>query len=286
MVTLCHASPAATARWSDLANELDCWGAEGRTATLWWRDDDAAAPCDRLDRQLAIAGEAPVALAVVPADAQRGLAAQFDAAGRGSREIPRVAILQHGWRHTDHGSRDGAKKSEYPAQRSVESVAADLDTGRSRLRTLFGDRALPVLVPPWNRFAEAFLPLLPACGIAAISQAKPRDEAWPAPGVFAANVHLDLVAWKEDRGFVGEAAALGGLVGHLRARRRGEVDRDEPTGVLTHHLVQDEATGDFLLRLVALTAAHRAARWLDAREVFAPCLDAGAPAVRGTAPLA
>jgi D-arabinose 5-phosphate isomerase GutQ len=39
---------------------------------------------------------------------------------------------------------------------------------------------------------------------------------------------------------------------------------------LTHHLVQDQATDEFLLRLLALTLAHPAARWLDAGEVFAP----------------
>jgi peptidoglycan/xylan/chitin deacetylase (PgdA/CDA1 family) len=225
-----------------------------------------------------------MAFAVIPATAQPELAAELgNDAARGPHQRPGLGILQHGWRHADHGSMTGGKKSEFPAESSDASVAADLAAGQKRLRGLFGDRALPVLAPPWNRFAEAFLPLLSACGIKAISRANPRDAAWPASGVFAANVHVDLVAWKGDRGFIGEAAALAGLVGHLRARRRGEVDRDEPTGVLTHHLVQDEATGDFLLRLVALTAAHRAARWLDAREVFAPCLDAVAPASPGIA---
>src|SRR5271167_1837939 len=270
MITLCHASPVATPRWPDLANELDCWGAEGRIATLWWRDDDAAAPCDRLDRLLAIAGEAAVALAVIPATVQPGLAARIDDTARRSNESPRVTILQHGWGHADHGSGTGAKKSEFPVERSATSVAADLVAGRERLRGLFGGRALSVLAPPWNRFAEVFLPLLADCGIAAISRVNPRGAAWPAPGVFAANVHVDLVAWKADRGFIGEAAALGGLVEHLRTRRCGEVDGDEPTGILTHHLVQDDATGDFLLRLVALTAAHPAASWLDAGAVFAP----------------
>jgi hypothetical protein len=279
MITLCHASPAATGQWSDLASELDCWGAEGRIATLWWRDDDAAAPCDRLDRQLAIAGEVPVALAVIPATAQPELAARLgDDAGRPSPQHPRVAILQHGWNHTDHGSATGAKKSEFPAERSPATVAADLLAGGERLRALFGDRALPILAPPWNRLAETFLALLPGCGIGAISRVNPRGSAWPAPGVFAANVHVDLVAWKKDRGFIGEATALGGLIQHLRARRCGEVDHDEPTGILTHHLVQDKAAGDFLMRLVALTGAHRAVRWLGADEVFAPGLGAAAAA--------
>ena len=38
---------------------------------------------------------------------------------------------------------------------------------------------------------------------------------------------------------------------------------------LTHHLVQDEATGAFLGRLISLTHNHPAARWLDADTVFA-----------------
>lgn len=280
MITLRHASPGATGQWSDLANELDSWGAEGRIATLWWRDDDAAAPCDRLDRQLAIAADVPVALAVIPATAQPGLAALLGDgdANRRSPQQSRVAILQHGWRHADHGSVTGTKKSEFPAERSCTSVAAELVAGRERLRELFGERALPVLAPPWNRFAEAFLPLLASCGIAAISQLNPRGAAWPAPGLFAANVHVDLVAWKGNRGFVGESAALGGLVRQLQARRYGTADHSEPTGMLTHHLVQDEDTDDFLLRLMALTVAHRAARWLDAGEVFAPGLDLAASA--------
>ena len=63
--------------------------------------------------------------------------------------------------------------------------------------------------------------------------------------------------------------ALRGLIGHLRARRSKGVDAGEPTGILTHHLVQDEATGTFLRKLAAITGGHRAARWLDATEVFA-----------------
>ena len=285
MVTVSEASPAA-ARWADLARELDCWGAEGRNAGLWWRDDDAAAPCERLDRLLAIARTAPVALAVIPALAAPGLAAWLEAsAARADRPAP-IAVLQHGWRHLDHAPRAAtdrllAKKSEFPADRPGLTVAADLAAGRERLRALFGGRALAVLAPPWNRFDDSFLPLLAGCGIGAISQVKPRAAAWPAPGVFAANVHVDLVAWKEGRGFIGEAAALGGLVGHLRARRGGEADRDEPTGILTHHLVQDLATDEFLMRLMALTLAHPAARWLDAGEVFGPGIGTSGAAPSG-----
>jgi hypothetical protein len=81
---------------------------------------------------------------------------------------------------------------------------------------------------------------------------------------------LDLIAWTGSRGFVGEDAALSGLVQHLRARRLCAVCADEPTGILTHHLVQDEATDAFLDRLITVSVAHPAVLWLDAGEIFAP----------------
>jgi hypothetical protein len=254
------------AGWSDLADELDRWEESERFATLWWRDDDTAAPSRALEHLLAIAGDVPIALAVIPALADSGLGAWLARSSRSASE-PRLAVLQHGWRHANHAV-DG-KKSEFPAGRRYREVASDLAAGRTWLRTLLGKRALPVLVPPWNRFDASFLTLLPACGFVAISRAKPRRAASPAPELAEVNIHVDLVAWHRNRAFIGEQTALGSLVGHLQARRRGGVDAGEPTGILTHHLVQDEATDEFLVRLIATTGAHPVARWLKATEVFA-----------------
>jgi hypothetical protein len=253
-------------RWSDLIDEFDRWREVGRVATLWWRDDDAAGPSDRLDRLLSISGDIPITLAVIPAGADARLAAWLAHPFRSSRTA-RLFVLQHGWRHQSHAV-DG-KKSEFPSERSLQAVACDLAAGRMRLVALFEARALPVLAPPWNRFDGRFLSLLADCGLGGISSVGPRRSVRPAPGVVAANVHVDLVAWNGDRGFIGEEAALRGLIGHLHARRSEGVDAEEPTGILTHHLVQDEATDTFLRKLAAITGVHRAARWLDATEVFA-----------------
>jgi hypothetical protein len=257
---------AAPAGWTELAGELDRWEDAGRMATLWWRDDDAASPSAALDRLLSLARGIPTTLAVIPAAADAALSS---ALGRWTE----IAVVQHGWRHANHAA--GGKKSEFPSERYVDAAAADLVDGRRRLAELFGDRALAVLAPPWNRLDERLVPLLPACGIGGLSRVRARRTAWPAPDVFEANVHVDLVAWTGGRGFVGEEAALGGLIEHLRARRLGEADPEEPTGILTHHLVQDRAADAFLRRLVELADAHPAARWLAGREVFALAL--GAP---------
>ncbi|HVC50841.1 MAG TPA: polysaccharide deacetylase family protein [Stellaceae bacterium] len=255
MVARAHA--VANAEWSDLADELDRWEEAGRVATLWWRDDDAVAMTPSLARLVALAGAVPLALAVIPADADGQLAAAL-------RPLANVAVLQHGWRHANHAV--VGKKSEFPPERAASLVAADLASGRERLAALFGASALPVLVPPWNRFAPSFEKLLAGAGIAGLSAMAPRRVPPLDPRIAALDVHIDLVAWRGGRGFVGEAAALGLLVSALRERRLGLTDAVAPTGVLTHHLLLDAATADFLARLTALVNAHPAARWVDIRE--------------------
>src|SRR6516164_11814647 len=231
---------ATTVGWPNLVDELDQWRDAGRVATLWWRDDDAATASNRLDRLVSIAGEVPISLAVIPAAADLGLAAWLTCPSRS----PRLAVLQHGWCHVNRAV--NPKKSEFPPERSRTAVASDLATGRARLTALFGTRALPVLAPPWNRFASCFLLLLPACGLGAISRAKPRRTPWPAPGIAEVNVHIDLVAWAEDRGFIGEEAALRKIVRQVQSLGLREVEPHETTSIFTLHLVQDEATNALL----------------------------------------
>jgi hypothetical protein len=259
--------PVIPAEWPDLVDELDRWEEAGRVATLWWRDDDAVAPSRALERLVSIAGQVPIALAVIPARAQAELAAWLS-----DRQVSvpgaRIDVLQHGWNHSNRSV--GAKKSEFPAERSSAVVASELAEGRRRLTKLFGTRALPVLVPPWNRFDDRHLPFLGHCDLSGISRAKPRRRARPVLGIVEANVHVDLVAWAGDRNFIGEEAALSNLIAHLQARRLRLTCADEPTGLLTHHLIQDEPTEAFLQRLLEVSGAHVAAHWLAAIEIFVP----------------
>jgi hypothetical protein len=250
-------STSRLGKWAELTRELDRWADGGRAATLWWRDDDAVAATPQLADLLRLAAGIPLALAVVPADAEPGLA---DALA----DTPKVAVLQHGWCHANH-ARHG-KKSEYPAGRSAHDVSHELAAGKARLQALFGPRALPVMVPPWNRFAGEFLPLLPELGFAAIS-ATPSRTLLP-PGLAALDVHIDPVAWHRDRGFVGEPAALGALIGQLQAGRLGAQPPDRPIGLLTHHLVTDAATRAFIERLIAVTSIHLAIRWAAVSELL------------------
>ena len=243
--------------WSDLEAELDRWSGAGRQATFWWRDDDAVASTPALDRLLTLADGAPLALAVIPGNAEPSLVAAL-------AEHPAMRVVQHGWRHLNHGI---AAKSELGPERPLETRLDELAAGRDRLEAMFGTRVLPMLVPPWNRIGEDLVAMLPALGFRALSTCKPRRAALAAPRLTAVNTHVDLVDWSGSRGFIGESVALALAVDHLCARRLGLADAAEPTGLLTHHLVQDAPTDAFLRQLLALLRAHRGARMLDLAEL-------------------
>lgn len=243
--------------WRGLEDELDAWARAGRVASLWWRDDDAISDGVALRRLLNLVGDlqVPVALAVIPADVHPDLAEAIAGA-------PHALVLQHGWNHSNQAP-PPARKAELAAGRPWRQVVAELTRGRERLSTLFADRFLPVMVPPWNRIDPALVSRLPAAGFRGLSTYKARACAEPAPGLGQVNCHADPVDWHAGRGFAGAEVVLAAIVGHLRARRTGAADAAEPTGVLTHHKVHDEPTWAFLAELAARLRQHAAARWIS-----------------------
>lgn len=247
--------------WEALDRELDAWAEAGQRATLWWRDDDAVRLTPQVERVLALssATDTPVALAIIPRDADDDLAEQLT-------RVPTATALQHGFAHTNHAGADD-RQNEYGPERTLAVRLAELTAGWQRLARF--PRTLPVLVAPWNRLAADLPPALPAAGLSGLSALGARPAVEAAPGVRQVNVHVDIMNWQSRR-FAGEDAAIGQLAGHLRARRQGHADADEATGVMTHHAFHDEEAWRFIDELIARTRGHPAARWLPAAEAFWP----------------
>jgi hypothetical protein len=233
--------------WSELQAALKERNEAGRRVDFWWRDDDASAPSPALERAVDLSKKygVPLALAVIPQDASPQLF-------QGLHE--RVTVLQHG---TDHRNRAaaGEKKTEYPAAESAESALARIFQGTQKLSEIRS--FIPILAPPWNRMRQDLLGKLPGIGIRGISAYGPQQSREPAPGLRQVNTHVDVVAWRRGRRFVGEDEVLISTLRHLRSM-------EGPIGWLTHHAVHDAETWGFLERLFTL----KDVRWRSAAEVF------------------
>ena len=249
--------------WADLGRELDAWGRASQSATFWWRDDDAVTSTPALQRLLETAAArqpVPLALAVIPARADSTLS-QIPATADG------VVALQHGYAHANQAAA-ASKMAEFGAGRDSSAALRDLREGSRRMRELFGDHALPVLVPPWNRIDPQLTGRLGELGIRGLSTYGPRAAAPAKDGLIVVNTHVDIIDWHGGRRFLGLERCLQLAINHLAARREGRVDPSEPTGLLTHHLVHDADSWSFLAAFLQHTAGHAAVRWMDARQLF------------------
>ena len=249
--------------WQPLDDELARWRDAGRVATMWLRDDDACRDSPALRRLVTIASarSVPVAIAAIPALLEPTLA---DAVA-GCRV---ATIVQHGYAHRNHAPA-GERNWELGAHRPLAQCVDELRAGRERLASAFGERFVAALVPPWNRIDASVVEALPSAGLHGLSTFGPLAARSPAPGVVRCNAHVDVIAWRSGRTFVGAARATALLVEHLAARRRGEADAEEATGLLTHHLDMSEPAWQFVDELLQRTQCHDAVRWLAASELFA-----------------
>jgi peptidoglycan/xylan/chitin deacetylase (PgdA/CDA1 family) len=229
--------------------------AQGRRLDLWWRDDDAVTPSPALDRLLEIRRKhgMPLALAVIPAGATEALAQRL--VGE-----PDVWVLQHGWRHAKH-NRPGEKKAELGDQRPLAAILAELKSGREKLEWLFPRQFLPVLVPPWNRIGDAIRNARAQAGLPGLSGFGQENPAAP----HQVNTHIDIFAWKPTRRPLspGETYAL--LAREAERRLAGD---GAPIGILTHHLVHEQASWELLAELLGLLAGHPAVRWPVLPKLF------------------
>lgn len=232
--------------WSSLDAAL-----ERHTPVLWWRDDDAIAPSRQLDRLLSLAEEvgAPLTLAVIPAYVSESLA--FETGDRA------VSIAVHGWRHDNHAP-SPQKKAEFGVHRPDPILLEEARLGLARTGDLFGDAALPLFVPPWNRMASHLPALLTTAGYRGLSAFAQRAPS-SVGGLARIDSHIDPIDWRGTRSAIDPQA----LVDHIC----GLMASDAPIGLMTHHRVHDDAIWD-LTTLVVHRLTHRGASWVSAASLM------------------
>ncbi len=206
---------------------------DGITLSIWWRDDDAISATPALDRLLALgdAFKIPIGLAVIPAHADHTLSDRL-------RSEPRIRPMVHGLTHANHEP-EGRKRSEFGAGRPLADVVADARQALALHRDRFGAERPAWFVPPWNRISPDLAASLASLGYAGLSVF--RDAPLPTPGLQRLDTHIDPIDWHGSRSAIPWDQLASETVNAIEARRAVGLAEAAPIGLLTHHLVHDEA---------------------------------------------
>ncbi|MBX2879590.1 MAG: polysaccharide deacetylase family protein [Granulosicoccus sp.] len=237
--------------FAPLMRALDDCSSRGTQVKFWLRDDDAIQPGMQLQRLLRLTAQnrVPLLLAVIPANTDQRLTECL-------KQTDLVKIAVHGWSHQNHAPAN-EKKQELGLHRSQREVLAELSRARERIKTLFPEHFVPVLVPPWNRISEQLIPSLGSVGFSALSVFGTRQFT----EIETINTHVDLIDWKGSRGGRDPKE----LVEELSLCVRESV---EPIGLLTHHLDHDDKAWLFLKNLLPVICDHPAACWQSITSIL------------------
>jgi hypothetical protein len=239
--------------WQPVAAALADYSRLGISPEFWLRDDDASCPAAALDRLLELTArfEIPVALAIIPACTGEDLAARL-------APHSHAAPIVHGWAHKNHAG-TGEKKQEFGPHRPLAEMQNELNRGLKIMNDFYPERLVPMFVPPWNRIAPELIGYLDEAGYSALSCFGPAGVP-TGDGIAKINTHVDLM----DRG--GKTCKDHGVLTRLLADALTQSLAGEryPIGILTHHLVHDEAAWNFLENLFSFAHGQR---WLSAQEL-------------------
>lgn len=241
-----------------LMHELAIWRRAWRMPLLWWRDDDARTTTWQLDRLLQVRADLPLTLAIVPDEDLAPIAGRLN-------KLEGVTIAQHG---VDHRNRlpDGGPRSEYAADAPQETINAQVAAGRARL--VAAGLKPWLFVPPWNEMSDRLETASRAAGYRAYSigiYGAPRE------GLAHVGAQVDILRWKDKPRFRGRARVLNALRMRLEERRKAG-QFEEPVGLLTHHLVHDEAAWAFLGWFLPFSRKHFA--WRPVERLSPGAVDA------------
>ncbi|WP_112663153.1 glycosyltransferase [Microvirga flavescens] len=230
--------------WSPVENALRHTRASNIEPLFWWRDDDAVAHTSQLDRLLSLSTRyaTGIALASIPGKIEPSFVERV----KGEQGVD---ILVHGLTHRSHAPA-GEKKAEFGEHRPLEFMKRDVLEGLRLTRQAFGAKALPVFVPPWNRISPSLVQSLGQLGFRGLSTFRDRTRPEPAPGLLQINTHIDPIDWHGTRSLIEPDALIATLAAAIMRRSQGAADAEEPIGLLTHHLVHDEAVWTFCERLL------------------------------------
>jgi peptidoglycan/xylan/chitin deacetylase (PgdA/CDA1 family) len=263
--------------WKPVRQELGRWRARGLTARFWMRDDDACEVTPQLERLAALARrrDFKIGLAVIPSRLTDTLVRSLEA------DDASFLPMCHGWSHTNYGSVE--KPGEFGPDRPLAEAEADCRRAFERFAACFGAHPA-IFVPPFGCITKDVEATLGDVGFAALSngptltlarmarlhakfEVLPPNPFWALPAR-PLDVHVDPIDWRRKTAHTPEHIAAE-LLGELRLRRKGYIPSSNPIGLLTHHLVHDEAIWSVCDELLDVLQNEPAVAFADLEELFA-----------------
>ncbi|MCJ8297541.1 MAG: polysaccharide deacetylase family protein [Pseudomonadales bacterium] len=242
--------------WQALSEEINQWP---MSVQFWWRDDDAVADSEPLQKMLQLAKSYDIAvhLAVIP----NLLETSLDVVKHSDNQ-PFCYVLQHGVEHKNFALQ-GQRKIELGGSQDLLALQQNLGAGQRLLQQTFVDQYLSILVPPWNRIAEELIPCLDNMGYQKLSV---LGKAKLAETKLHLNVHIDIINWRE-RQFAGEQLILRTITEHLRHKRLSG-NSPKPCGLMTHHLDHDQDCWNFLDKFFSFCRDHSKVQWVAGNSLY------------------
>jgi hypothetical protein len=182
----------------------------------------------------------------------------------------------HGWKHINHSR--GNKPGEFGPDRPLSNMIKDAESALSLFSEHF-DSVKAIFVPPFNRVTPAVVKALPNIGFFGVSLMPNYLErkilqfgpqlAWSNlikipefSGSPRMDVHLDMINWKTKTA-PETKTIVDHLMRHLRGRRLGLMATDTPIGLLTHHLVHNDAIWRACDEAMEVLRSHKAVEFID-----------------------
>jgi hypothetical protein len=216
---------------------------------FFFRDDDAGWCDERLFALLDLfeRHSLPIDVAAIPRAVTEALASELRARVAATPE--RLAVHQHGFAHLNH-EREG-RKCEFGPSRSFALQKQDIETGRQTLSEVHGFQACDIFTPPWNRCTEATGEALRARGFRVLSR-DATARVLGVEGLYELPVRLDWFARRKGGRLSPEE--LGSSLAEAASAAAS------PLGIMFHHELMDDDELTRAGELLALLAAHPAAR--------------------------
>lgn len=162
---------------------------------IWFRDDDICDMNHNLQKLLDYFERLniPLLLAAIPQNINQNLCEQLNSSG--------ILVGQHGYSHINYNN-FSPLKSELCSCRNISTVISELSLGKAKLKKVFGEKFVNVLIPPYFEMDEDVAEAVEILGYDIYSMWW-KNNLRPS-GILELNCQIDFINWERPSVYCGD----------------------------------------------------------------------------------